>query len=98
MATDASTPQTDALLSELLGGCQLSDAASKIVQQARNLELEAAILRRALAATPHAARDQQWKDEVARLLTKVVLFRMALGRESDDCPSDGSGTDVQVSS
>ena len=53
------------------------------VQRVRDLELEVEILRRTLAAMPDAARqDQQWKDEVVRLLGEVVMFRLALGQET----------------
>jgi hypothetical protein len=60
----------------------ISDQARTSVQRVGELELEVEILRHSLAAMPAAAlQDQQWKDEVVRLLGEVVLFRLALDRE-----------------
>lgn len=61
----------------------MSVEARASVRRVRDLELEVEILRRTLAATPAAAlQDQQWKDEVVRLLAEVALFRLALDRET----------------
>lgn len=61
----------------------ISDQACTSVQRVGELELEVEILRQALAAmSPVALQDQQWKDEVLRLLGEVVMFRLALDRET----------------
>ena len=52
------------------------------VQRVRELEREVAILRNTLAAMPAAGRNQEWKDEVVRLLSEVVLFRLSLDQET----------------
>ena len=41
-----------------------------------------ALLRSTLAALPAGGRDQEWKDEVVRLLSEVVLFRLSLDQET----------------
>jgi hypothetical protein len=47
------------------------------------LEREVALLRATLAAMPaHALHWQECKDEVVRLLSEVVLFRLALDQET----------------
>ena len=47
------------------------------------LEREVAILRATLAALPaDALHRQECKDEVVRLLSEVVLFRLALDQET----------------
>lgn len=52
------------------------------VQRVLELEREAAVLRETLAAMPPStARNQQWNDEVARLLSEVVMFRLALDHD-----------------
>lgn len=52
------------------------------VQRVLELEREVAVLRETLAAMPPStARNQQWKDEVARLLSEVVMFRLALAHD-----------------
>jgi hypothetical protein len=53
------------------------------MQRVRDLEREVIILRQTLAAMPEGAgRNQEWKDEVVRLLSEVVLFRLALDQET----------------
>lgn len=61
----------------------ISVQAFDSVQRVCDLEREVAILRNTLAAMPDAAgREQIWKDEVVRLLSEVVLFRLALDQET----------------
>lgn len=61
----------------------ISAQAVDSVQRVCDLEREVAILRNTLAAMPDAAgREQVWKDEVVRLLSEVVLFRLALNQET----------------
>ena len=53
------------------------------VQRVRELEREVAVLRATLANIPAGSVDEQeWKDEVVRLLSEVVLFRLALNQET----------------
>ncbi|NGZ85417.1 hypothetical protein GW587_14275 [Duganella sp. SAP-35] len=48
-----------------------------------DLEREVALLRATLAALPPGALQRQdWKDEVVRLMSEVVLFRLALDQET----------------
>ena len=57
--------------------------AFESVRRVRDLEQQVALLRRTLAAMPaDGGRDQAWKDEVVRLLSEVVLFRLALDQET----------------
>ncbi|MES2148781.1 MAG: hypothetical protein V4508_03215 [Pseudomonadota bacterium] len=74
-----STPQTDALAQALAAGGGASDAALRALQGARELEGEVMRLRLALADMPASARqDPAWREQLACLLSKVVLFRVAL--------------------
>jgi len=53
------------------------------LRRIRELEREVALLRATLAAMPaDALRRQECKDEVVRLLSEVVLFRLALDQET----------------
>jgi hypothetical protein len=53
------------------------------VQRVRELEREVAVLRATLTSMPAGSLDEQeWKDEVVRLLSEVVLFRLALDQET----------------
>ncbi|WP_229212189.1 MULTISPECIES: hypothetical protein [unclassified Duganella] len=52
------------------------------VQRVRALEREVALLRTTLASMPAAGSNQEWKDEVVRLLSEVVLFRLSLDQET----------------
>ncbi|HWW71133.1 MAG TPA: hypothetical protein VN089_14425 [Duganella sp.] len=57
--------------------------ALESVQRVCELEREVAVLRNTLAAMPPStAQNQEWKDEIARLLSEVALFRLALARET----------------
>ncbi|HEX7983357.1 MAG TPA: hypothetical protein VF616_07560 [Duganella sp.] len=63
-------------------GMVTTGQALESVQRVCELEREVAVLRATLAAMPPStAQNQQWKDELARLLGEVVLFRLALARE-----------------
>ncbi|MFZ6654361.1 hypothetical protein [Undibacterium sp. TJN19] len=78
MLIDDPTPQTDAL-EELLTGHKAPPAAMSAVRRVRELELEVALLRRALAAMPEDARQNPvWQEKLAHLLSRVVLFRIAV--------------------
>lgn len=75
----AATPQTDALVDELLEARQIPAVAFPSVARARELEREVMVLRQALAAMPaNAVPSQQWQDDIARLLSELLLFRLAL--------------------
>lgn len=53
------------------------------VRRVLELEREVAVLRATLAAMPPStAQNQEWKDEVARLLSEVAMFRLALNHET----------------
>lgn len=53
--------------------------AVESVQRVLELEREVAVLRNTLGAMPPStAQNQEWKDEVARLLSEVAIFRLAL--------------------
>jgi len=60
----------------------ISAEAVDQVQRVRELEREVALLRSTLASLPAGGRDQEWKDEVVRLLSEVVLFRLSLDQET----------------
>ena len=61
----------------------ISAQAFDSVQRVCELEREVAVLRSMLASESNAAgREQIWKDEVVRLLSEVVLFRLALDQET----------------
>ncbi|GJI99505.1 hypothetical protein RugamoR64_00440 [Duganella rhizosphaerae] len=60
----------------------ISAEAVDQVRRVRELEREVALLRSTLADLPAGGRDQEWKDEVVRLLSEVVLFRLSLDQET----------------
>ncbi|RFP18350.1 MULTISPECIES: hypothetical protein [unclassified Duganella] len=60
----------------------ISAEAVDQVRRVRELEREVALLRSTLASLPAGGRDQEWKDEVVRLLSEVVLFRLSLDQET----------------
>jgi hypothetical protein len=80
-------PQSDALAAELLEHpelSELSEQAWRAVQGARQLEREVMRLGVALAASSDAgARTPAAQEELVRLLSKVVLFRVALAATTD---------------
>src|SRR5471030_43776 len=78
----AATPQTEALMADLLAGQPVSDADLTLVLRARDIEREVMTLRGLLAAgSANAGRDQHLKEEIVRLLSKVIMFRVGLARE-----------------
>lgn len=61
----------------------MSVQAFDSVQRVCELERDVAVLRSMMAAAPDTeGREQIWKDEVVRLLSEVVLFRLALDQET----------------
>ncbi len=79
MQTVDRAPQTDALEAEMLGSLLVPQVALRALQGARELESEVTLLRGVLDAMPAAARrDPASKQEIVRLLSKVILFRLAL--------------------
>lgn len=79
MQTVDRAPQTDALEAEMLGSLQVPQVALRALRGARELESEVTLLRGVLDAMPAAARrDPASKEEIVRLLSKVILFRLAL--------------------
>src|SRR5476649_596409 len=78
----AATPQTEALMADLLAGQPVSDADLTLVLRARDIEREVMTLRGLLAAgSANAGCDQHLKEEIVRLLSKVIMFRVCLARE-----------------
>jgi len=78
----AATPQTEALMADLLAGQPVSDADLTLVLRARDIEREVMTLRGLLAAgSANAGCDQHLKEEIVRLLSKVIMFRVGLARE-----------------
>ena len=75
------TPQTNALSEELLLERQVPATALRAIEGARELEAEVMLLRTMLAAKGPNSHDGAWQEEVARLLGKVILFRVALAGE-----------------
>ena len=79
MQTVDKAPQTNALEAEMLGDLQIPQVALRALAGARELESEVTLLRGVLDAMPVAARrDPASKAEIVRLLSKVILFRLAL--------------------
>ena len=61
----------------------VSSQSIESVQRVGELEREVAVLRSTLAGMPaNSLEEQEWKDEVVRLLSEVVLFRLALNQET----------------
>ncbi|MFZ6769713.1 hypothetical protein ACO0LM_21880 [Undibacterium sp. Di26W] len=76
------TSQTDVPEDGLLAERVASDATLTAVRRVLELETEVKRLRDTFAAMPAAARqDPAWKDKVAHLLSRVVLFRLAASAE-----------------
>lgn len=87
MQTVDRAPQTDALEAEMLGSLQVPQVALRALRGARELESEVTLLRGVLDAMPAAARrDPASKEEIVRLLSKVILFRLAL--TGGDAPTE----------
>lgn len=75
------TPPAETLAAPAIGARPVSDADLALLQRARDMEREVMALRDLLAAGPgDAARQQQLKEEIVRLLSKVIMFRAGLAR------------------
>ncbi|MBI3285305.1 MAG: hypothetical protein HYZ65_10730 [Burkholderiales bacterium] len=62
----------------------MPQAASSALRRVRELEREVVLLRGALAdLSDEELQDTAWKDKLAQLLGKVLLFRIALGGEPE---------------
>jgi len=78
----ATTPPAEALTAELLAGHPVSDADLTLLLRAREIEREVMALRVLLAGGSGEAGHQQYlKEEIVRLLSKVIVFRAGLARE-----------------
>ena len=93
MASIAPLPQSDALEQSLLAHLQVPEPTLRALRQARELERELALLRGALMDSSTLSLPKATKHEqVANLLSRVVLFRMALAdRPMQDVTVSGSG-------
>ncbi|MDO8651805.1 MAG: hypothetical protein Q7R66_06420 [Undibacterium sp.] len=101
MTSLASSPQSDALEQSLLAQGELPEPAQRALRRVRELERELMLLRGALpdlSAQAEAEPESAWENRVANLLSRVVLFRMALaepplpentvpGSGQDDAPA-----------
>ena len=66
--------------------CKIPEAAMRGVRRVLELEREVTFLRNLLATMPaHAQKDPVWKERIANLLSKIVLFRIALSVETIPC-------------
>jgi hypothetical protein len=85
-----STTQTDTLTQVLPSGRHVSVTALRAARNARQFERKVTLLRNMLAAMPEAVRsDPVWTNEIARLLSKVILFRVALADETESAAVAG---------
>lgn len=96
MANLALSTQRDTLEQIFLAQCQVPEPTLRALRQARELERELMLLRGALTASSapaQSAMDRQ--EQLANLLSRVVLFRVALADPPvlDDIVP-GSGQDV----
>jgi hypothetical protein len=72
-------PNGKVLLEDTLGEHQDPQAALKALQGARALQSEVTLLRGTLGPKPAVGgRDLASKEEIIRLLSKVILFRLSL--------------------
>jgi hypothetical protein len=82
MSSIASSPQSDALEQRLLAQLQLPEPTLLALQRVRELEREFMKLRRTLADPSNQTQSETDKqDQVANLLSRVVLLRLALPEE-----------------
>jgi len=78
----AATPPAGALTVQPSAVRPVSGAELALLLRARDIEREVMALRGLLAgAAGDAARQQQLKEEIVRLLSKVIIFRAGLARE-----------------
>ena len=79
MASIAPSPQSDTLEQSLPAQRDVPEPALRALRRVRELERELMVLRGALAHLPAQAQPESaWHDQVAHLLSRVVLFRAAL--------------------
>lgn len=93
MASIAPPPQSDGLEQSLLAQLAVPEPTLRALRRARELERELALLRGALtdSSTPNMPKATK-HEQVANLLSRVVLFRMALVERSvQDVTLSGSG-------
>lgn len=82
MASIVSSPQSDALEQSLLAEREAPQAALSALQRVRELEREVMLLRSALTDLSEQDRqDMAWQNQVANLLSRIVLFRVALDQQ-----------------
>jgi hypothetical protein len=76
----AATPPAEA--AERRADHRVSEAELMLLRRARDIEREVMALRDLLrAGSGDAGREQQLKEEIVRLLSKVIVFRAGLARE-----------------
>ena len=95
MASIIPTPQSDMLEQSLSTQAEVPEPALRALWRVRELERELMALRGALAHLPDRAQlETAWHDQVANLLSRVVVFRVALAKTPalNDTVS-GSGRD-----
>jgi hypothetical protein len=94
MQTVDKATQLTALEAEMLGELQVPQVALRALQGARELECEATLLRSVIDAMPPAVRrDPASKEEIVRLLSKVILFRLALTDSKSPIEPAAANTD-----
>lgn len=91
MANVASSPHIDELEQSLLVQAEVSQPARRALRQVRELEREFMLLRKAVTGLP-AGAESAWQDQAANLLSRVVLFRVALA-EPPVLGDSGPGSD-----
>ncbi len=78
MASIASSAQSDALEQSLLAQLQVPEPTLRALRQVREFERELMLLRGALDCSQQIQPEIAKQEQVAKLLSKVVLFRVAL--------------------
>ena len=93
MTSTASSPQSDALEQKLLAQCEVPAPALRALQRVCELERELMVLGGSLPdLSDQAPPEAVWHDQLANLLSRVVLFRVALAKtpaHDDTVPSSG---------
>jgi hypothetical protein len=91
------TPQSDALAAALSARRHVPEKALKAVSGVRELEQEVGRLHARLSAKPvSAAMEQAWKKDIAALLGKVILFRLALADSAGTVPAGTSSSNGET--
>lgn len=80
MASIASSVQSDALEQSLLAQLQVPEPTLRALRWARELERELMLLRGALDSSEQIQPEIAKQEQVANLLSKVVLFRVGLAK------------------